>query len=209
MELDELKKSWNAWDDQLGQHPLVNEQEMEQLIDAGKADTHRKLKRLNLWQRISLYVGLGMFLLLIPACLWAPEWMTDEKGLRQKIILLLVFLAVSVIGGLVWDWRTYRWLRSIHIDRMSVVEVSRRMTNFRQRMRNEVIGACIWLVVFNALNFWVMGYHQAPPVTQALVIALLLVVNGLIVYLLYKKGIYKHINDIHKNIEELKDLCTE
>ena len=76
-------------------------------------------------------------------------------------------------------------------------------------MRNEVIGACFWVVIFNAINFWVMGYHQAPPATQVLVIALLAAADILIIYILYKKVMFKYINDIRKNIEELKDICTE
>ena len=57
--------------------------------------------------------------------------------------------------------------------------------------------------------FWVMGYHQAPPATQVLVIALLAAADILIIYILYKKVMFKYINDIRKNIEELKDICTE
>ena len=108
-----------------------------------------------------------------------------------------------------WDWKTHRWVRATRIDEMSVVEVSRRMAIFRRHMRNEVIAICLWVVVFNALNFWVMGYHLAPITTRALVIALMLVLDVVIILVLYKKVLYKYMNDIHKNIEDLKDICTE
>lgn len=209
MELDELKKSWNALDNRLDKHPLVSEEEMERLINAGKAHTQRKLNGLNRWQRISLYLGIVLLLLLIPAWLWTPDLTDGQTDMHPRLLVLLTFLLVSVVAGWAWDWRTYRWLRTIRIDRMSVVEVSRRMTLFQHRMRNEVIAVCVWLIAFNALYFWVMGYHLAPAATQALVIALLLLADVVIVYLLYKKVMYKYINDIHKNIEELKDICTE
>ena len=209
MELNELKKSWNVLDNQTDQHPLVSEEEMKRLIAAGKTDTRQKLGHLNLWQRTSLYVGIVMLCLIIPICLWTPDWMADGENSRQRIICLLAFLAISAIAGLIWDWKTYRWLQSIQVDRMSVVEVSRRMITFRRCMRNEVIGACFWVVIFNAINFWVMGYHQAPPATQVLVIALLAAADILIIYILYKKVMFKYFNDIRKNIEELKDICTE
>ena len=44
---------------------------------------------------------------------------------------------------------------------------------------------------------------------QALLITLFVVFDALIIYILYKKVIYKHLDNIKKNIEELKDICTE
>lgn len=209
MELDELKKSWNAKDEQLKGHPLVNEKELEKLMAAGKTHTRQRLKRLNLWQRFSLWAGIILLLLLIPACLWVPDAMTDKNDAHIRIVILLAFLTVSIVTGLIWDWKTFRWIRTIQVDKMSVVEVSRRMTIFRRSIRHEIWAACVWIVAFNALNFWVMGYHLAPASTQILVIALLLVTDVLIIYLLYKKVIYKYLNDIQKDIEEMKELCTE
>ncbi|MCL1617318.1 hypothetical protein M3090_13055 [Bacteroides sp. ET71] len=209
MELDELKKSWNVVDTQLDKKALVDEQEMAKLISSGKANTQKQLGHLSLIQRISLCVGGGLLLLLIPAWIWAPDFMESQSHLTRKVIILLTFLAISLIAGLLWDWKTFQHLKSIRIDEMSIVEVSRRMNIFQRHMRYETIAAGIWIVLFNALYFWVMGYHQAPPSTQALVIALLLAADILIIYILYKKVMYKYINDIRKNIEELKDICTE
>jgi len=209
MELDELKKSWHVVDTQLDKKALVNEQEMAKLISSGKANTQRDLGRLNLIQRISLYVGGGLLLLLIPAWILAPDFMESQSNLTRKVIVLLTFLAISLIAGLLWDWKTFQSLKSIRIDEMSIVEVSRRMNVFQRHMRCETIAASVWVVLFNALNFWVMGYHQASPTTQALVIALLLMADILIIYILYKKVMYRYINNIRKNIEELKDICTE
>lgn len=209
MELDELKKSWHVVDTQLDKKALVNEQEMAKLISSGKANTQRDLGRLNLIQRISLYVGGGLLLLLIPAWILAPDFMESQSNLTRKVIVLLTFLAISLIAGLLWDWKTFQSLKSIRIDEMSIVEVSRRMNVFQRHMRCETIAASVWVILFNALNFWVMGYHQASPTTQALVIALLLMADILIIYILYKKVMYRYINNIRKNIEELKDICTE
>ena len=209
MELDELKKSWNVVDTQLDKKVLVDEQEITKLISSGKADTQKHLGRLNLVQRLSLCVGGGLLLLLILAWIWVPELIGAKEGILRRGIILLAFLVASLIVGLLWDWKTLRYLKSIRIDEMSIVEVSRRMNTFRRRMRNEVIAVCIWAVVFNALYYWTMGYYQAPPATQAWIITLLLAADILIIYILYKKVMYKYINGIRKNIEELKDICTE
>ena len=108
-----------------------------------------------------------------------------------------------------WDWKTYRWNKDTRIDEMGVAEVSRRMTTFRQWTRYEVMGISIWIILFNILNYWVMEYHLAPASVPALLITLFVVFDALIIYILYKKVIYKHLDNIKKNIEELKDICTE
>lgn len=209
MELDELKRSWSVIDTQLSKKVSVNEQEMAKLISEGKANAQKRLGRLNLVQRISLCVGGIFLLLLIPAWILAPDFLATRGEILRRVIILLAFVAISLMAGLLWDWKTLQCLKSIRIDEMSIVEVSRRMNTFRRHMRYETIAVCVWVILFNALNFWVVGYSQAPLATQVLVIALLLVADILIVYLLYRKVMYKYINDIRKNIEELKDICTE
>ena len=208
MELDELKKAWNAPDNLLNRTPLASEEDIEKLIASGRTRTRKSLGDLSLMQRISLVVGAILLLLLIPLWLWEPDFLTDRLS-PDRFGFLLVFLVLSLVVGLAWDWKTHLWIRRTRIDEMSVVEVSRRMVIFRRQLKNEVIAICIWVVVFNALNFWVMGYHLASPSTQMLVIALMVVLDVLLILILYKKVFYKYLNDIHKNIEDLKDICTE
>ena len=84
MELDELKKSWNVVDTQLDKKALVDEQEMAKLISSGKANTQKQLGHLSLIQRISLCVGGGLLLLLIPAWIWAPDFMESQSHLTRN-----------------------------------------------------------------------------------------------------------------------------
>lgn len=208
MELDELKKQWSKADNLLEQKPLASEEGIGKLIATGRNDMRQKLQRLSSIQRISLSVGtlLFLFFAIIGGCV--PDIWADRIS-PQRCIFMLAFIVVSLIGGWIWDWKTFRWIRAIRTDEMSVVEVSRRMAIFQCQMRNEIIAICVWVVIFNALNFWVMGYHLAPLPTQVLVIVLLLGLDVLIIFILYKKVLYKYIKDIRKNIEELKDICLE
>ena len=208
MELDELKKAWNAPDNRLNRTPLASEEDIERLIASGRTRTRKSLADLSLMQRLSLAVGAVLLLLLVPLWLWTPGFLEDRLS-TERFGVLLVFIALSLVAGLAWDWKTNRWVQATRIDEMSVVEVSRRMAVFGRQMRNEVIAICLWVVVFNGLNFWVMGYHLAPVPTRALVIALMLLLDVVLILVLYKKVLYKYLDDIHKNIEELKDICTE
>ena len=191
MELDELKKAWNAPDNRLNRTPLASEEDIERLIATGRTRTRKSLADLSLMQRLSLAVGAVFLLLLVPLWLWTPGFLEDRLS-TERFGVLLVFIALSLVAGLAWDWKTNRWVRATRIDEMSVVEA-----------------ICLWVVVFNGLNFWVMGYHLAPVPTRALVIALMLLLDVVLILVLYKKVLYKYLNDIHKNIEELKDICTE
>ena len=69
---------------------------------------------------------------------------------------------------------------------MSVAEVSRRTTTFRQWTKYEIIVVSIWIVLFNILNYWAMEYHLMSIGVQAMLITLFVVFDALIIYILYK-----------------------
>lgn len=208
MELDELRKSWNVLDKQLQKEPIANEKQITKLIAEYKTNTRKSLGRLVVIQRLSIGVGATGLALLVLIWLLMPTFGFNAH-IQSKIAAFLAFIAISIIAGMWWDWKTYRWNKATRIDEMSVSEVSRRMTIFRQWTKYEVIAISAWIVLFNALNYWVMEYHLASPGLQAALITLFVVFDALIIYILYKKIIYKHLNNIKTNIEELKDICTE
>lgn len=208
MELDELKKSWNALNEQLQKEPIADEKQITELIDGYKSNTRKSLGRIAVLQRFSIGIGTVGLAVLLLVWLLLPSFGFNEH-LQSKIVVFLGFIAVSILVGIWWDWKTYRWSRATRLDEMSVAEVSRRMTLFRQWTKYEVAGISVWVILFNALNYWVMEYHLASAGMQAFLITFFVVFDTLIIYILYKKVIYKHLDNIKKNIEELKDICTE
>ena len=186
MELDELKKSWNALNEQLQKEPIADEQQITELIAGYKANTRKSLGRLVVIQRFSIGMGAVGLAALLLIWLLLPTFGFNEQ-LQGKIVALLGFIAISILIGMWWDWKTYRWNKDTRIDEMGVAEVSRRMTTFRQWTRYEVMGISIWIILFNILNYWVMEYHLAPASVQALLITLFVVFDALIIYILYKK----------------------
>ena len=108
-----------------------------------------------------------------------------------------------------WDWKTYLWNKNTHIDEMSVAEVSRRMTRFRNWTRYEIWAVAAWTVIFTILFFWIMDYYTLPLMIQAVLLGCYIILDALLIYFIYKKVVYKHLDCIKKNIEELKDICTE
>lgn len=208
MELDELKKSWNALDEQLQKKTIADKKQIEELIASYKAKTQKSMGRLAIIQRFS--IGMGALALLIILLVWLslPAFGINENT-QSKMTVFLLFLTASILAGMWWDWKAYCWNKATHVDNMSVAEVSRRMTVFRRWTQYEVVGISVWIVLFNVLNYWMMEYHLEPIGRQVLLIGFLAVINVAIIYFLYKKLIYKHLDNIKKNIEELKDICTE
>lgn len=206
MELDELKKSWNALDAQLQKEPIADEKQIKELIASYRAKTRNSLGRISNLQRLSISFGaIGLAALLL-TWLFLPTFLPNEH-LQNKIAAFLGFIAISIIGGMWWDWKTYRWNKATLIDEMPVAQVSRRMTTLRQWTKYEVIAISVWIILFNVLNYWVMEYHQASAGVQAVLISIFVIFDVLIIYLLYKKLMYKHLDTIKKNIEELEDIC--
>lgn len=208
MELDELKKSWNILDAQLQKEPIANEGQIKELIASYKANTRKSLGRLVTIQRLSIGAGALAWAIILLLWLLLPSFGFNEH-LLCKTVVVLAFITASIIAGIWWDWKTYRWNKGTRIDEMSVAEVSRRMNIFRQWTKYEVIAISVWAVLFNVLNYWVMEYYRASAGIQAILITFFVIFDALIIYILYKKMIYKHLNNIKKNIEELEDICTE
>lgn len=208
MELDELKKSWNALDEQLRQTPIADERQIADLIARCKADTRKSIGFLTGWQRFSIAIGVIMLVSILVVWL-LPSIVPINEEWRPRINTLVIFLGISILAGIWWDHKTYRWIKGTRPDEMPVAVVSMRMARFRRWTRHEVIVLIAWVLLFNVLNYWAMGYYQASFGEQACLIASFVLFDAAVIYLIYKKTVYKHLNNIQKNIEELEDICTE
>ena len=208
MELDELKKSWNALDAQLQKEPIADEKQIKELIANYKTNTRHSLGRLVILQRFSLGTGAVGLAVILLVWFLLPTFGFNEH-LQNKIILFLIFITITILSGMWWDWKTYLWNKNTHIDEMSVAEVSRRMTRFRNWTRYEIWAVAAWTVIFTILFFWIMDYYTLPLMVQAVLIGCYIILDALLIYIIYKKVVYLHLDSIKKNIEELKDICTE
>lgn len=208
MELDELKKKWNAVDEHLQKQTVTSDEQIANLLARHKANAHKSLGRITKIQRLSVTIGLIILVILaIAFMLITPLFTTPD--MQHKVIVFLIFMVSSILIGLWWDWKSYRWSNAIRVDEMSVTEVSRRMAVLRSWTRYEVAGICIWALLFNVLNYWIMDYHHKSIGAQLVLITVFILFDILIIYLFYKKVMYKHLNNINKNIEELQDICIE
>ena len=85
MELDELKKSWNALNEQLQKEPIADEQQITELIAGYKANTRKSLGRLVVIQRFSIGIGTICLATLLLIWLLLPTFGFNEQ-LQGKIV---------------------------------------------------------------------------------------------------------------------------
>ena len=115
MELDELKKSWNALDAQLQKEPIADEQQIKELIANYKTNTRHSLGRLVFLQRFSLGIGAVGLAIILLIWLLLPTFGFNEH-LQNKIAIFLAFITVTILGGMWWDWKTYLWNKNTLVD---------------------------------------------------------------------------------------------
>lgn len=195
-------------DEQLRKENIVDEGGLSELIVKCKLNARDNISRLRRKQKFALWFGGTMILLLI-ALLWGviPGFI-EEVSIRKKLNVMCVFLFVTLVGGIWWDLKTYRWISGTKVDEMPVVQVIQRISRFRLFLKYEVIAISLWVIAFTLLYYWAMDIWKIPLSHQLIFIALLLVVDVLILFFVYKRLIMRDLNEAEKNLKELKELQT-
>ena len=91
MELDELKKSWNALDEQLKKEPIADEKQIAGMIAEYKANARKSIGRLTGWQRFSIGIADCNFITHFHSLLALPlpaDSGKDQSGFRAKYSFL-------------------------------------------------------------------------------------------------------------------------
>ena len=107
MELEELKKSWNALDEHLKDKEFIKEEELEKLIRHADKGIHA-IARLNIKLILISLPVLVLFLL--------------EVLLHGRLNPIYIIIILSWIPALYWDITTTRFLQQTKVDEMPLIE---------------------------------------------------------------------------------------
>lgn len=190
MELDELKKSWNALNEHLKDKKLVSDEEINKLINhAGK--TISAISRLN----------IKVIIISIPILILC----LIENFINGTFGGFYIIIFVAAVPGFCWDIFTTRYLQKTRIAEMPLVDVVSRINRYnRWIIRERIIGiAFILLLAIVFLidrRIWEGGIEMI----------LLFIVSwgagiGLLLWI-YQSKILGRIKEIKKNLDELKEL---
>lgn len=208
MELEELKKSWQTLDNRLQKQNITTEERVEALIESYRRKTTRRLGNIQSLLRASLAIGIVLLGIIGIVAVLLPTWYDNEETLL-KLQVVLAFIAFTLLAGGCWDWWTYRYIRQIRVDLLPIAEVSRRIVRLRLWTRQEAAVISLWVLLFGGIYYWGMEFYRLPAYAQAVILGVFVLFEAAIIYLLYQKLIYKNLNQIKKDIEDLKDVCTE
>lgn len=190
MELEELKKSWNALNDHLKDKKLVTDDEIKKLISHTGGSIHAM-------NRFSIRL-LIISLLILAVCL-TETFLMGDFGLFHIAIL------VALIPGLCWDVFTTRFLQKTHIERMPLVEVIERINRFHRWIIGERVAAIAFLLLLAILFFIEQAVWQHGTAYILVYIVSWGIGLGLALWVYHRK-ILGRIRDIKKNLNELKEL---
>lgn len=190
MELDELKKSWNALDEHLKNKNIVNDEEISMLIN--HATSHiNAISRLNKRLRI---ISMTIIALFIFALIY--------DGVFPDIYYLIILIAL--IPALAWDLFSARYLSETKIDELPLVNVISRFNRIhRWVIRERIIG--IGFILFMATFFF---FHRQvwQHGTGMIIFFFVIWAIGLFIPLwIYRKNLGR-LREIKKNLGELKEM---
>lgn len=209
MELDELRKSWNKLNEQLERKSLVNEQAISELIAKYERKADGKINEIAGWGKFSAIIGCGGFLLIIICCFFiTPLLDISEEAIGHFHSYGIFFSVILLVGGW-WDTRTYLWLKRTRIEELPVVKVIERINKFRQWIKYEIIALIIILILLVGLIYCTNELYQKSAMTQFIFLAFCIVILGIIIHFLYKKLIFDNLQDIRKNLDELRELKND
>ena len=133
MELDELKKSWNALDEHLKDKKLVKDEEISQLINHATKNIN-EMSRLNKRLRI---ISLTIIALLLFTFIY--------DGVFPDIYYQIILIAL--VPALGWDLFSSRYLSNTSIDELPLVTVISRFFFFYREVWQHGTGMIIFFFI--------------------------------------------------------------
>lgn len=197
MELDELKKSWEALDSRLKKSELMDENTLGKLISERTKQTRNSMNKMLLFGKVTLIIGffaiigLGYYLL------------TANHSNKEYCLWLFIWIMLCI--GMVWDSLGYMYLRSIDIERMPLVTVIKKMTAYN---RNFII-ECFVAAFFFLSAFLVQAiciHLMALNLVSILIFSVIWIVGCIAAIWIIKRMFYDRLKNIKRNLAELREL---
>lgn len=190
MELEELKKSWNALDEHLKDKELIKEEELSKLIAHADKGIHA-IARLNIKL---ILISLPVLILFL-----------TEAFMHHRLNPIYMFIILAWIPALCWDIATTRFLQQTKIDEMPLIEVISRINRIHRWTIRERLIATAFLLILAILSFI---YWQIWQYGIWMILFFVLMWGGGLglVLWIYRKKFLNRIQEIKKNLGELKEF---
>lgn len=190
MELNELKKSWNALDEHLKDRTLVNDEDISRLIN----HTRKNINDISSLNRRLRIISLVIIAFLIFTFIYDGEF----PDIYYQIIL------VVLIPALGWDIFSSRYLSDTKIDELPLIAVISRFNRIhRWVIRERIIG--IGFILFMAIFFFFYREVWQHGVEMIILFCVTWTIGIVFPLWIYRKNLGR-LREIKKNLNELKEL---
>lgn len=196
MELDELKKSWNALDERLKKDHIITEDSMNKLINEHKLTADSSRNKLLRYDRRILVLGI-----IILPLLFLNIFLSRKDSPDFLTIYFIVILAFAIL----WDVCMYCYLKRTNILEMPLVTVVRRITRFHQLFIWECYGCAVLFLSIPLIQAYHNDLIHQALWSQALFV-LVWIGGGWFAYWVVKRFFYDKVRIIKKNVAELQEL---
>lgn len=193
MELEELKKSWNALDEHLKDKKLVRDEDITQIINRAKTKIN-EMSRFN--QRLRLLSLLAIALIAL---------FLFYDGVFPDIYYQIIF--VALFPALAWDVFTSRFLSQTKIDEMPLVTVISRFNRIHRWVIRERIIGIGFMLCMAGFFFIHRQVWQAGTGVMIFFFAIWAICFTIPLWV-YRKNLGR-LKEIKKNLDELKELNQE
>lgn len=186
MDLDNIKKSWQETEIK----PIVNEDKIQRMISNEGQGAYNKLlkhEKNGFWALI-VCIPIGYLLF------------------KQYLPVVILYIT-AVIFGLFWQFYKIKKLKMIHLDKMSITEVSKNIYLYRKNIFKEFTIGAIWFFAF----FIVLGYCKISERTdESSIISIGIIIASVIgfigVLLTYKLLYWNNIKKLETSIKEVEEF---
>lgn len=191
MELEDLKKSWNALDEQLKSQKFVKDEDICRLIQ----NTGKNISAIGQMNRRALAIAIPLLLLSTIGYF--------REGLFYDPFYIMVF--ILALPALCWDLFCLHYLKKTNIEEMPLVKVIARLNRFHSWMIGERVAGIAFVLILAAVFFYDRHVWQASTGVIIFFFVFWGLCFGFILWI-YQKKIMTRIKDIKKNLSELKEL---
>jgi len=198
MELDDIKKMWQEIDS-LKEKQQINESRIKEMLkNEGKTALDRLIKLKKIGMVIAIPLGIFM-------CFISHKFF--EAGGYYMIMPFIFLLYTILIVPFNYYW--HRFLKGIDFSNMTVREVLERILKYQNMIQKFEMYGIIFGIIY--LGIWYYLFYKlmiGAEIVWGLIIfmAIMCVVAGLLISVLYKKLYYNNINKIKESLKELKEF---
>jgi len=199
MELDELKTTWTALEQQLKKNETLNKQILLEML---RGKSNKSLNKL----RNHDFTSIIIWLLFIPFGIWLYTNHVLMHYISVKILAIVLVMNSAV--GIIWGYDKLKYLMKIDFSK-NVKDNMFGVNKYDVMIKQEkVVGYCVLMpMVYFLISY--CYYEFNADISSWTFLIVCMIVGVVLTFWSYKKIYDPNIQSIKKSLDELKELVEE